>query len=42
VKVFVVHATETLVTLLVLTVPLPDVTTQVWLGLVGWVETVTL
>jgi hypothetical protein len=41
VKVFVVHATETFVMLL-FTVPLPEVTTQVWFGLVGWVNTVTL
>src|ERR1017187_1263083 len=41
VKVFVVHVTVTFATLL-LTVPLPEVTTQVWFGLVGWVNTVTL
>ena len=41
VKAFVVQATETLVTLLV-NVPLPEVTTQVWIGLIGWLNTVTL
>src|SRR3569623_1029394 len=38
---FVVHAIITFVMLAFATVPVPLVTTQVWLGAVGWVATVT-
>src|SRR5580700_1785228 len=34
--------TTTVVTSVLVTVPLPFVTTQFWLGLVGWAKTVTL
>jgi hypothetical protein len=40
--VVVVHDTETFVTLLAPVVPLPSVTKQIWLGLVGWLKILTL
>ena len=41
VKVVVVHVTVTLLTLAPAIVPLPLVTTQFWVGALGWVNTVT-